>query len=81
MNEIPQAAEEVVLPVIELQYSDIVSRVLFYPANKLAFNLAKMMRRKAFSKNDLNNMREAGFTLKIGLKPTILPDEYKDNTQ
>lgn len=64
------------LPVIKLTYADILARPLFYPDNYFAHGLAVLMRRKAFTKEEIELLRTMGFTVEIGIRKVTVPEGF-----
>lgn len=64
------------LPIIKLNYADVLSRPLFYPDNKFAYGLCVLMRRKSFKKEEIEHLRDMGFTVEVKARKIEIPNVY-----
>jgi hypothetical protein len=62
------------LPTVKVSYADVLTRPLFYPVNKFAYGLAILMRRKTFTKIEIEHMRAMGFVVEIEVRKIELPE-------
>lgn len=60
-------------PIVHVHYADVLQKQLFYPVNKLAYGFAILMRRKAFTKEEITFMRDMGIEVKIDVRKIQLP--------
>ena len=57
---------------IEVSYTGSVPRILYRPENEVAKDLAVLMRKKQFSKADVDKLRQLGFVVKVGELRAVL---------
>lgn len=65
------------IPTVKVSYADVLTRPLFYPVNKFAYGLAILMRRKTFTKIEIDHMRAMGFVVEIEVRRVELPEGCK----
>jgi len=65
------------LPVVKISYADVLTRPLFYPVNKFAYALAILMRRKTFTKTEIEHMRAMGFIVEVEVRKIEVPESYR----
>ena len=65
------------LPIIKVSFSNLMSRPLYYPENDFAVNLARLMRRKSFTKKEIDDLRSIGFIVETGPRNLEVPEIYK----
>lgn len=61
------------LPPLKICYANLLSRPLFYPVNKFAYGLLLLMRRKSFTKKEVEHLRNIGFSVEIEVRQVELP--------
>lgn len=64
-------------PVVKISYADVLTRPLFYPVNKFAYALAILMRRKTFTKTEIEHMRAMGFIVEVEVRKIEVPESYR----
>jgi hypothetical protein len=62
------------MPTVKVSYAAVLTRPLFYPVNKFAYGLAILMRRKTFTKIEIDHMRAMGFVVEVEVKKVELPE-------
>lgn len=62
------------LPEIKVSYADVLTRSLFYPENEMAKDLAHLMRRKSFTKKEIEYLRAMGFVVNVSVRQVKIPD-------
>jgi len=56
---------KIAYPTVEVEYFPFITRPLFRPVNKVGVDMAMLMKKKNFSKKDLENLRTVGFTVDV----------------
>ncbi len=69
--------QEIRLPEIVVSYADVLTRPLFYPQNVFSKALTDLMRRKTFTKLELEQLQRMGFKITIKARSTQVPSEYR----
>lgn len=65
------------LPILEVSYLAVLTRPLYYPANQFTSSLLYLMNRIAFTKTEIEHLREMGFTVNISLREIEIPLSLK----
>jgi len=65
------------LPVIEITFSPVLTRPLYYPKNLFAKALCFMLQRLTFTKAEVDHLRNMGFVVDVSLREVEIPEEYK----
>ena len=65
------------LPDLKVSYADVLTRPLFYPENDFAQKLAVLMRRKTFTKKEVDFLREIGFNVEVSVRRIEVPDNLR----
>jgi len=68
--------EEYKLPILDLEYAEVLTRGLFYPANTFAKQLANLIKRKAFTEGDIKKLKNLGFPINIGSRKIEIPKGF-----
>ena len=71
-----ERAGDLSLPLIKVSYADVLTRPLYYPENDFAQKLATLVRRKTFTKNEVDAMRKMGFVVEIGIREITIPEGF-----
>jgi len=70
---------EITSPEMVVGYSPVFRRPLFYPENDFSKDIALIMRRKSFSKSDIEALRKIGFSILIRARAIELPGDIDIN--
>ncbi len=63
-----------ILPSLRLTYADILSRPLFYADDQFSESILKLMMRKSFTKKNVEQLKNMGFTVDIKRREIVLPN-------
>jgi hypothetical protein len=63
-------------PEVQLSYADVLTRPLFYPENDFARDMAHLMRRKCFTKKEVEYMRSMGINVSISARKIEIPKNF-----
>ncbi len=63
------------LPEIKVSYQPVLSRPLYYPDNDFAIGLSILIKRKTFTKDEIDHLRAMGFKVEVGVRQVELPPE------
>jgi len=65
------------LPHVKVSYAAVLTRPLYYPENHFAKGLAFLMRRMAFTKTEIEHLRQMGFLVDVCIREIEIPEECK----
>lgn len=65
------------LPHVKVSYAAVLTRPLYYPENQFAKGLAFLMRRMAFTKMEVDHLRNMGFSVEVCIREIEIPEECK----
>lgn len=69
--------QEVRLPEIVVSYADVLTRPLFYPQNVFSKALTDLMRRKTFTKLELEQLQRMGFKVTVKNRMIEVPNHHR----
>ena len=62
------------LPLIKVSYADVLTRPLYYPENDFAADLVILMRRKSFTKAEIDFLRSMGCKVEVSVRKIQIPE-------
>lgn len=74
MNMMKKEYDSTHFPEFKVSYADVLRRALFYPENQIARDFAYLMRRKSFTKKELEYLKNMGFQISISIREVKIPD-------